>query len=372
MQTIGSGEAGMEATRDDLVKAIKVLRKEKEGLTDETIAKHPLLLKALETDDPPTGAARLRDVARALGNEPFALAVRGSLAIDFPAGRGADHRRQMMVEELPRKPKYLPVSERQAARLMNVGAEALADAVWALTHSEVPEVESAPAESVATMLHDAVPDTLDDTSGTASSTPAEPLGPPRGRRAWWIGGSVAAVVVVAVVFVALPNAEEKPAATVPSGSTAAAPDPALMAKYDGFDPRGIDGGPRCADAPPSQPIEGASTPPVIGPEGSEVGVLHLRRSPLCATVWVRVIWKDDEIALYKVPDGWTLHVVVHRPSTHTVIDATEPEPGKPPNAGPIMMALSRMLTAQPGCVFGEAYFTKDNMRTNAATTSCGG
>ncbi|KDN23136.1 hypothetical protein DV20_05310 [Amycolatopsis rifamycinica] len=109
----------------------------------------------------------------------------------------------------------------------------------------------------------------------------------------------------------------------------------------------------------------------MGPEGKQVGVLHLRRSPSCSTIWARVVWNDDLEATYKVPDGWTLHVVVHRPSTHTVVDATEPEAGKPPNATPIPYGLSRMLTSQPGCIFAEAYFTKDALRTYTATTSCG-
>lgn len=69
--------------------------------------------------------------------------------------------------------------------------------------------------------------------------------------------------------------------------------------------------------------------------------------------------------MYQIPPGWTLHVVMHRPETKSRID--EPEPA---SASQIPYGLSRMITSARGCVYAEAYFTKGDIATASAKTSC--
>lgn len=143
---------------------------------------------------------------------------------------------------------------------------------------------------------------------------------------------------------------------------------ALQTRYDGKDPRGLDGADsQCADPPPSQPLAGASEPPVIGPDGTVVGRVQLRTSETCPfVIWARVVWGDDSSAVYQVPVGWTVHVIAHRPATNTTVD--ESESG---GAGPVPYLLSAMLVAADGaCVYVETYFEGDGLRMPSAQSSC--
>ncbi|MFD4367764.1 hypothetical protein [Rhodococcus sp. NPDC058521] len=142
-------------------------------------------------------------------------------------------------------------------------------------------------------------------------------------------------------------------------------------QYDGKDPRGLDGADsRCADPPPSLEVK-ASRPPVLGPDGTVVGVVEVRTSASCpGVVWARVPWNNDRgeadpSAVYQIPAGWVLHVVTHRPGTATSVDTPEPSV-----AGPIPYGLSTMLTTARGCVYVEAYFSNGDDRTVSALTPC--
>jgi len=144
----------------------------------------------------------------------------------------------------------------------------------------------------------------------------------------------------------------------------------LEQRYDGKLPGGQDGGTesRCADGnlPPSLIVDRATTPPVMGPEGDQVGNVQLRKSQVCPTiVWARVLWQGDERGKYQIPPGWTLHVVMHRPDTKSKFD--EPEAS---SASEIPYALSGMIASARGCVYAEAYFTKGDTRTASVPTSC--
>ncbi|UOT06761.1 hypothetical protein MPY17_13895 [Rhodococcus opacus] len=144
----------------------------------------------------------------------------------------------------------------------------------------------------------------------------------------------------------------------------------LQARYDGKDPRGLDGAEsRCADPPPSQLVVGASEPPLVGPDGSVVGRIQLRSSVACPTViWARVVWADDPNSVFQVPVGWTVHVIAHRAATSTAVD--EPERG---GAGPVPYLLSKMLVAtKEACVYVEAYFESSEVRMPSAQSSCVG
>jgi hypothetical protein len=145
----------------------------------------------------------------------------------------------------------------------------------------------------------------------------------------------------------------------------------LERRYDGKLPWGDDDNSRCANgnAPPSLVVQGATTPPVMGPAGVQVGTVQLRRSQICPTVvWARILWHGDEQQKYQIPSGWTLHVVMHGPDTNTVID--EPETSK---VSEVPYALSRMISSARGCVYAEVHFAKDDkpdVNTSIARTSC--
>ena len=157
-----------------------------------------------------------------------------------------------------------------------------------------------------------------------------------GLRGRILPGLVAATLVLEMVAGAAVLMRHDAAETTWNGMTAAE----LERRYDGKLPAGQDGtDSHCADPPPSQPVDGASRPPVTGPAGTPIATVQLRKSPICPTViWARVLWHGDERAWYQIPPGWTLHVVMHRADTNTVID--EPETSKPSE---IPYALSRML-----------------------------
>lgn len=97
--------------------------------------------------------------------------------------------------------------------------------------------------------------------------------------------------------------------------------------------------------------------------------MELRKSPICPTaVWARVLWGGNEDSKYEIPAGWTLHSVMHRPVTNTVID--EPDQSY---AAETPYVVSRMISSARGCVYAEAYFARDDqpdIKTAIARTSC--
>ncbi|MDQ1039922.1 hypothetical protein QFZ75_006338 [Streptomyces sp. V3I8] len=151
----------------------------------------------------------------------------------------------------------------------------------------------------------------------------------------------------------------------PSSSSSASSAEALERRYDGKDPRGLEGSnSKCADPPTSQPVSSAH-PSVIGPDGKDAGSIELRTSAICPVIWARVLWNDDLATTYRIPEGWTLHIVAQRPKTKTRRDS-------PVQASitPIEYGLSSMLTTLRGCVFVEVYFANGDRRTPAARTPC--
>lgn len=185
------------------------------------------------------------------------------------------------------------------------------------------------------------------------------------RRTLGILALVAVVVVAAMITLgtvwALRVADDDAPPSVDSTTASA-----LEQRYDGKDPRGLDGEEsHCADPPASVPIP-SSEPPVMGPDGRQVGSIQLRGSPACPTVvWARVLWNSDPAVMYQIPAGWTLHVVTHRPDTATSVDEEETA-----SATPIPYGLSSMLTTARGCVYVEAYFTQGPNTTGSVPTSC--
>jgi hypothetical protein len=191
---------------------------------------------------------------------------------------------------------------------------------------------------------------------------------------------IAAIVAIAVPLISNGNArEDADSAKPPSSSNGntstyiSEPPPSQIPsdaaqvekRYDGHLANGHDGSEsKCADPPPSQEVS-ATKPSVFGPDGSVVGIIELRTSPICPVIWARVLWNGDIAGTYQIPAGWTLHVVVNRPDTRTRWDETE-QPGETP----IQYALSAMLTTVRGCVYAEAYFTNETRQTKSAKTSC--
>ena len=199
-----------------------------------------------------------------------------------------------------------------------------------------------------------------DDGNAAESPITKPATASRRIKPWHIAASIittAGLAGVAILWFSNFNGES----TDPNRSDAAQ----LEARYDGKDPRGLDGSEsRCADPPPSQAVP-ASTPPVFGSDSQQVGSIELRTSPICPVIWARVLWNSDPNTKYQIPAGWTLHVVAHRPETRTTVELTEPS-----SSGPVPYGLGPMLTTARGCVYVEAYFTHDQQKTHAVPTSC--
>lgn len=150
-----------------------------------------------------------------------------------------------------------------------------------------------------------------------------------------------------------------------SGSSSSFNAAQLERRYDGKDPRGTAGvSSKCSDPPPSQ-LVASSNPPVFGVNGKIVGHMELRTSPICPVIWARVIWNGGPDATYRIPSGWTLHIVAHRPETKTSHDSPDV-----PSENPIQYGLSSMLVSVRGCVYVEVYFSKSDRRTAVARTSC--
>jgi len=148
----------------------------------------------------------------------------------------------------------------------------------------------------------------------------------------------------------------------------------LEQRYDGKLPWGDDDESRCADLPNrpetrSRPVEAQNNPPVMGPEGSQVGTIQLRYSTICPTaVWARVLWQGDERQTYSIPVGWTVHSVMHRPSTNSRVEELDRS-----KASEVPYLVSRMIASAKGCAYAEVYFTKDdesNAKSAIARTAC--
>lgn len=185
-------------------------------------------------------------------------------------------------------------------------------------------------------------------------------------RRWLLWGGLALIIICAGIGVVWAVVSSNQV-TSAQPTTSSLPDAAqLESRYDGKDPRGSSGAnSKCADPPSSEEVA-SSQPSVVGPDGSVVGIIHLRTSPICPVIWARLLWHDDPSpqSLYAIPQGWTLHMVAHRPDTGTSTDATEQA------SGPIQYGLSYMLVTVRGCVYVEAYFSNGTQRTPSSQSSC--
>ncbi|AKE89616.1 hypothetical protein AAT18_10680 [Rhodococcus aetherivorans] len=108
---------------------------------------------------------------------------------------------------------------------------------------------------------------------------------------------------------------------------------------------------------------------MIGPDGTVVGTIQLRTWYSCDVVWPRVVWGVgpdlDMEATYQIPDDWTLQVLTIRPATGSTFSYPEPASG-----APVPHALGKMVSATPGCVYVEVYFTNGVQETPHAKTEC--
>gem|GEM_PF-6309784 len=123
-------------------------------------------------------------------------------------------------------------------------------------------------------------------------------------------------------------------------------------QWDGKDPR--HGPPGCVDPPPSDRVD-VLRPEVVGPDGKVVGQIELRTyhpAECPSVIWGRVLWDGRPEGTYSIPEGWTLHVVAHRPSTNTHAELTETS-----RSTPVKYGLGPMLVTARGCVAVEAYFS---------------
>jgi hypothetical protein len=212
-------------------------------------------------------------------------------------------------------------------------------------------------QAITSLAAQIVADFFQESSDEAQEMPATQ----KHRLKYWLVAVVVIVILAVGGVLVFSSFDEHP----PS------PDAlSLEARYDGKLANGQSGEAEshCADGnkPPSQEVA-SSHPPVFGPDGRIVGSIQLRTSYICPVIWARVLWSDGN---YQIPDGWTLHVVAHRPDTNTSIDAMEPMPGYSQSSTPIPYALSYMLTTIRGCVYVEAFFTSGEQRTTSVPTTC--
>lgn len=246
--------------------------------------------------------------------------------------------------------------------------------------AEDPDQHGGVREVAATSSQNRMADPTPTPTATIERSPAPPRSPKRAGRgrvlAPLLGAGLVVLTVVAGAIILTHHDDATPAPT-PSPTASPTMEPTwngmtaaqLEQRYDKKLPQGQNGQEsHCSDPPKSQPVDGASVPPVFGPDGTMVARLHLRKSPICPTVvWARVVWNDDENATFTIPPGWTLHVVMNRPDTKTMVDETEPQHGST-----IHYAYGRMLTSARGCVYAAAYFTKGDAPppTEVVPTSC--
>jgi hypothetical protein len=206
---------------------------------------------------------------------------------------------------------------------------------------------------------------LAEANSETTANPAERAGIKSARRRLMVMGATAAVLVLlatagTVVALTRGNAAQNAC----NGMSAAE----LEHCYDGKLPWGDDEESHCANPPDAQNVV-SNNPPVMVPDGRVTGTLQLRKSPICPTaVWARIVWDGDEGKRYQIPAGWTVHSVMHRPATNTVI----PEQDHPSaTEGPYI--VSRMISSARGCVYAEVYFARDDkpdVTTATARTSC--
>ncbi|WP_280377984.1 hypothetical protein [Nocardia wallacei] len=243
-------------------------------------------------------------------------------------------------------------------------------------HDVRDEIVRAVAAELQSQQHD-LPRSEESHSLVPSHPPAEvgssvpqPLRPlKRSVVLFGSGGLVLLVLVLVIAWALLSDTDNAPSGQGVGSTEISAQDAAaLEQRFDGKDPRGKSGGnTKCAD-PPDSYVVPSSQPPVEGPEGATVGAIQLRASPSrdCPTVvWARVYWNNDPTATYQIPQGWTLHVVSHRPDTNDNHDEQEPA-----SASKIPYGLSAMMSTARGCVFVEVYFTNGDQKTAPAVTTC--
>ncbi|MEU4804200.1 hypothetical protein [Actinosynnema sp. NPDC023587] len=336
-------------TLTDIIKRLR----EKEGLTALKLREHPLLLEVLGTSDIEEGEKRLRDTAHALADTMTGLAIRNALAVGFSVERNLSERRRLAIQGIKSREGLDRPSRSTLNRREEAGAQDLAELLLERYRNKNPAL--LPADQVgrkaSTPPTSTTPDRPVDTAGRTRSP----------RRGVLI---VALVGLIGLGALIVHRVTDGPSDTADDPTT---PPDALQveARYDGKDPRGLDGtDSKCADPPASEPVE-SSRPAVFGPEGKRIGIIELRTSPACPVIWARVLWGGLNEGTYVIPAGWTLHVIGHRPETGTRFDFTEPS-----RATPIPYGLGPMLTTLRGCVFVEAYFTSGDQKTVPATTSC--
>lgn len=169
-------------------------------------------------------------------------------------------------------------------------------------------------------------------------------------------GCLIAVLGVSLYLVPWPGQRAK-GSTISYAST-------IEHRYDGKDPRGKDGpGTRCADPPPSQPVNQVH-PPVIGPNGKVVGWIELRTSPICQVIWAKVHWntKNHKQDSYTMPPGWALHIQMIRRVDPKMIQTVAYDTSA--------YVYGNMLATVSGCVYAKVFFANGAKQTPAATTPC--
>ena len=171
-----------------------------------------------------------------------------------------------------------------------------------------------------------------------------------------VGAIVAAVATEGFGLISANRASISPTSAASGSATSAA---AIDQRYDGKDPAGKDGPQsKCADPPASQPLTQVH-PSVLGPDGRVVGYVDLRTSSICPVVWARVYWLKGS---YRMPPGWSLHILVHRPADHKTIEYIAYDAST--------YVYGNMLATVSGCVYAEVYFAQGKHRTQPAVTQC--
>ncbi len=173
-----------------------------------------------------------------------------------------------------------------------------------------------------------------------------------------VGAVVAAAAAAGFGFLAAKGPDATPTAGT-GGSPSATSATAIEQRYDGKDPAGKDGpGSKCADPPASQPLTQVH-PSVLGPGGQVVGYVDLRTSPICPVIWARVDWLKGS---YRMPPGWSLHILMHRPVDHKTIEYVAYDTST--------YVYGNMLATVSGCAYAEVYFAKGKNHTPPALTQC--
>lgn len=169
-----------------------------------------------------------------------------------------------------------------------------------------------------------------------------------------IASIVSIVIVGAIIYILASGVPGKPTPRVTPSAIV------IEQRYDDKDPAGKDDPSfKCSDPEhPSQPITQLE-PSLVGPDGRKVGRVQLRTSPICPVIWARVYWIKGK---YRLPSGWSLHIVMHRPtpakiSRFIAYDTSD-------------YVYGNMLATVRGCVYAEVFFAKGSHRTTSARTQC--